>query len=80
MPISHVADRCGMAHSYFWQILTAKASASLAVVQRLAEALDVEPLALLGVATGTAVPKAAEDARGPKRTPRARPARKRARL
>jgi hypothetical protein len=48
MPISHVADRCGMAHSYFWQILTARASASLSVVQRLAEALDVDPLVLLG--------------------------------
>ncbi|MGO9838731.1 MAG: helix-turn-helix domain-containing protein [Polyangiaceae bacterium] len=48
MPISHVADRCGMAHSYFWRLLNAKASATLSVVQRLADALEVEPLALLG--------------------------------
>jgi transcriptional regulator with XRE-family HTH domain len=48
MPISHVADRCGMAHSYFWRLLSAKASATLAVIQRLADALEVEPLALLG--------------------------------
>jgi len=48
MPISHVADRCGMAHSYFWRLLKAQASATLAVVQRLADALEVEPLALLG--------------------------------
>jgi transcriptional regulator with XRE-family HTH domain len=47
MPISHVADRCGMAHSYFWRLLNAKASATLAVVQRLADALEVEPIALL---------------------------------
>jgi transcriptional regulator with XRE-family HTH domain len=47
LPISHVADRCGLAHSYFWQLLAGDASASLAVVQRLAEALDVDPLALL---------------------------------
>ena len=47
MPISHVADRCGLAHSYFWQVLAAKASPSLAVVQRLASALEVEPLELL---------------------------------
>jgi transcriptional regulator with XRE-family HTH domain len=47
-PISHVADRCGLAHSYFWQLLKAEASATLAVVQRLAEALDVDPLVLLG--------------------------------
>jgi transcriptional regulator with XRE-family HTH domain len=47
MPISHVADRAGLAHSYFWQLLRAEASPTLAVVQRLAEALDVEPLALL---------------------------------
>ena len=47
IPISHVADRCGMAHSYFWQLLSGKASASLAVVQRLADALGVDPLVLL---------------------------------
>ena len=47
MPISHVADRCGMAHSYFWRLLGAQASATLAVVQRIADALEVEPLTLL---------------------------------
>ncbi len=47
LPISHVADRCGLAHSYFWRILTAKASATLGVVQRLADALEVDPIELL---------------------------------
>lgn len=46
--ISHVADRCGLAHSYFWQLLAAKASPTLAVVQRLADALEVDALVLLG--------------------------------
>jgi transcriptional regulator with XRE-family HTH domain len=53
LPISHVADRCGLAHSYFWQLLAGNASASLAVVQRLAEALDVDPLALLSPRAAT---------------------------
>jgi transcriptional regulator with XRE-family HTH domain len=47
MPVSHVADRCGLAHSYFWRVLDAKASSTLAVVQRLADALEVDPLVLL---------------------------------
>lgn len=45
--ISHVADRCGLAHSYFWQLLKEEASPTLAVVQRLAAALEVDPLELL---------------------------------
>ena len=71
VPISHVADRCGLAHSYFWQLLEAKASSSLAVLQRLAEALDVDPLALLDArneATPEAHRKAADAAPRCKRT------------
>jgi len=60
LPISHVADRCGLAHSYFWQLLTAKASATLAVIQRLAEALDVDPLVLLTASRSVTVRGAAE--------------------
>jgi transcriptional regulator with XRE-family HTH domain len=46
--LSHVADRAGVARSYFWRLLDGSSSATLAAVQRIAEALDVEPLALLG--------------------------------
>jgi transcriptional regulator with XRE-family HTH domain len=48
VPLSHVADRAGVARSYFWLLLDGSNSATLAIVQRIAEALDVEPLALLG--------------------------------
>jgi transcriptional regulator with XRE-family HTH domain len=80
MPISHVADRCGLAHSYFWQLLRGEASASLAVVQRLADALGVRPLVLLGAAADeperSTMPLAAEVARrshaAPKRKRRVR--------
>jgi transcriptional regulator with XRE-family HTH domain len=71
IPISHVADRCGLAHSYFWKVLTANASASLAVVQRLAEALNVDPLQLLS-STGEELPQAAQSIGRSKREP-ARP-------
>ncbi|MBI4700371.1 MAG: helix-turn-helix transcriptional regulator [Deltaproteobacteria bacterium] len=47
LPLSHVADRAGVARSYFWRLLAARGCATLAAVQRLAEVLDVAPLALL---------------------------------
>lgn len=45
--LSHVADRAGVSRSYFWLLLDGENSATLAVVQRIAEALEVEPLSLL---------------------------------
>jgi transcriptional regulator with XRE-family HTH domain len=45
--LSHVADRAGLARSYFWHLLDAKSSATLDAIQRIAKALEVEPLALL---------------------------------
>lgn len=47
MPLSHVADHAGIARSHIWALLRAERSATLAMVQRLAEVLAVEPLALL---------------------------------
>ena len=47
LPISHLADRAGMARSYVWRLLAAKSSATLDAVQRLAGVLDVAPLDLL---------------------------------
>jgi transcriptional regulator with XRE-family HTH domain len=47
IPLSHVADRCGLARSYLWRLLAAKSSATLSVVERLAEVLGVEPIELL---------------------------------
>jgi transcriptional regulator with XRE-family HTH domain len=53
--LSHVADRADLARSYFWLLLNGKSSATLDAVQRIAEALDVEPLRLLsGQAEATA--------------------------
>jgi transcriptional regulator with XRE-family HTH domain len=45
--LSHVADRAGIARSHLWAVLSARRSATLAMVQRLAGVLGVEPLALL---------------------------------
>lgn len=47
MPMSHVADRAGIARSHLWAILNAERSATLTLVQRLAEVLEVDPLELL---------------------------------
>jgi transcriptional regulator with XRE-family HTH domain len=56
VPLSHVADRAGLARSYFWLLLDGSSSATLAAVQRLAEALEVEPLTLLSGAGRDATP------------------------
>ncbi|MBX3233610.1 MAG: helix-turn-helix transcriptional regulator [Labilithrix sp.] len=47
IPLSHVADRAGIARSYLWSLLKKTSSATLAVIQRIADALGVEPLELL---------------------------------
>ncbi|MBK7583788.1 MAG: helix-turn-helix transcriptional regulator [Myxococcales bacterium] len=46
-PVSHFADRAGIARSHMWAVLNAERSATLALVQRLADALEVDPLELL---------------------------------
>jgi transcriptional regulator with XRE-family HTH domain len=48
IPLSHVADRAGVSRSYFWLLLDGENSATLSLVQKIADALDVEPLTLLG--------------------------------
>lgn len=45
--LSHVADRAGIARSYFWLLLDAKASATLKMVQRIAAVLHEDPRDLL---------------------------------
>lgn len=45
--LSHLADRSGVARSYLWRLLNADSSATLDVVQRLADVLEVPPLDLL---------------------------------
>lgn len=47
IPMSHVADRAGIARSHVWALLRAERSATLAMVQRLASVFGVEPIALL---------------------------------
>lgn len=47
LPMSHVADQAGIARSHIWAVLNAERSATLALVQRLADVLAVDPLELL---------------------------------
>lgn len=47
IPLSHVADRAGIARSYLWRLLAAESSATLDALQRLATVLEVTPLALV---------------------------------
>ncbi len=47
IPLSHLADRAGIARSYLWRLLDAESSATLDLIQRLAAVLDEEPLDLL---------------------------------
>jgi transcriptional regulator with XRE-family HTH domain len=83
VPLSHVADRAGLARSYFWLLLDGSSSATLAVLQRIAEALSVEPVELLapgekagdraqdpGVAGGKPPQASARKDSAPGKTPR----------
>ncbi len=66
IPLSHVADRAGIARSYLWRLLSAESSATLDALQRLAVVLDVPPLTLVSDAA-----EAARVARpAPKRSPK----------
>jgi transcriptional regulator with XRE-family HTH domain len=51
IPLSHVADRAGIARSYFWTLLDAESSATLEMVQRIAAVLQEDPIDLLIEAT-----------------------------
>jgi transcriptional regulator with XRE-family HTH domain len=60
MPMSHLAARAGISRSSLWEVMNGRASPTLDWVQRIAEVLEVEPLALM---TG-------EPVRLPRRKPR----------
>jgi transcriptional regulator with XRE-family HTH domain len=45
--LSHVADRAGISRSHLWAVLKCERSATLGMVQRLAEAIGVAPIELL---------------------------------
>jgi transcriptional regulator with XRE-family HTH domain len=48
LPVSHVADRAGVSRSMLWELFNHKASPSLATIQKLSDALELEdPLELL---------------------------------
>jgi transcriptional regulator with XRE-family HTH domain len=73
LALTHVADRAGVGRSHLWRLLNAEASATLDAVEKIAEALDVEPLALLTTRATEAQPIAAEPtSRQGKRVSRAR--------
>jgi transcriptional regulator with XRE-family HTH domain len=71
LALTHLADRAGVGRSHLWRLLNADASATLDAVEQIAEALDVEPLALLTPSAMQAQPVAAEQRR-PARRSRAR--------
>ena len=56
--LSHIADRAAVARSYLWRILDAESSATLDVIQRLADAIGVAPLDLLVVESAPPTSKA----------------------
>jgi transcriptional regulator with XRE-family HTH domain len=45
--LTHVADRAGIGRSHLWRLLNADASATLDAVDKIASALDVDPIQLL---------------------------------
>ena len=47
IPLTHVADRSGLAHGHFWLILDGEISTSLGNVQKIAKVFDVPPVVLL---------------------------------
>lgn len=51
LPLSHVADRAGIARSHLWALLSCERSATLAMVQKIAEVLEVPALTLLSGST-----------------------------
>lgn len=46
--LSHVASASGLSRSYLSEVERGRANVSLGLVEKLAEAFDVDPLALLG--------------------------------
>lgn len=63
LPLSHVADRAGIARSHLWALLNAERSATLALIQRLAVVLEVAPVDLLSDADAPAKPASKRDAK-----------------
>lgn len=51
--LTHVADRAGIGRSHMWRLLNAEASPTLDAVEKIADALDIDPLALLAPAPQT---------------------------
>jgi len=47
IPISHIADRAGIARSHLFALLRGDRSPTLSLIQRIALVLDVDPLELL---------------------------------
>lgn len=62
LPVTHLADLAGVSRSHVWRLLSGEQSATLALVQRLAAALGVDPLELL-----RAPDRASREGRQPRR-------------
>lgn len=47
IPLSHVADRAGVARSHFWEVVGGRRSPTLAWMLKIAEVLQTSPSGLL---------------------------------
>lgn len=61
LAMSHLADRAGISRSSMWEVMSGRASPTLAWIQRVAEVLEVDPAKLL-VGEPVRLPKAAAKA------------------
>ncbi len=77
-PLYVVAELAGFSRPAFWAILNQQSSPTLSSVQRLAAALDVQPLELLQGEQAPPIPRKPKRARKSKRT--SQPKRSRAEL
>lgn len=43
IPVTHLPDRAGVGRSHFWEVMAGRASPTLAWLEKVAAALDVDP-------------------------------------
>lgn len=50
IPVTHLPDRAGVGRSHFWEVMAGRASPTLAWLEKVAAALDVDPGELVAAA------------------------------
>jgi transcriptional regulator with XRE-family HTH domain len=43
IPVTHLPDRAGVGRSHFWEVMAGRASPTLAWLEKVAAALDLDP-------------------------------------